>query len=466
MKVDILIDDFKGITEYSKEEREDTKLSNRIKNAEIILEMVVKQLCKRYPLLHPAIRFFEFAAVKEEIILETDGNYVFYQPQKIEKLYADRMLREIEIKYLHFVLHGLLGHFYTHKKLGTDSLWDAVLDYEVETIVNSLVEQRVSGINKKRLGTKALYWYAKKQHQIAAKIRGFKNWDNHKVWEREKKKKIGSLQLKEGEGGGIEMTGMEGFPWGGEEEYDVEKMWNEIQEMVGMGRELNARTLKKVLNGKFAGTKKGNKEIDYDAAKENGNSYREYIRQYMREREIMKEQEGTIDKMLYSFGFELYGDVAFIEPEEYSENKAMKRVLIAIDTSGSCSGCVMNEFLRETKNLLQDISEISSFEEVILMQCDTEVQSEEHFYDVWEFPEENSMKMKGFGGTDFRPVFQRVQQIMDTEQSEVDFLVYFSDGYGTFPQKQPEYPVFFVLTQQDESQELPDWVIPILYKEM
>lgn len=101
MKVDILIDDFKGITEYSKEEWEDTKLSNQIKNAEIILEMVVKQLCKRYPLLHPAIRFFEFAAVKEEIILETDGNYVFYQPQKIEKLYADRMLREIEIKYLH-----------------------------------------------------------------------------------------------------------------------------------------------------------------------------------------------------------------------------------------------------------------------------------------------------------------------------------------------------------------------------
>ena len=59
---------------------------------------------------------------------------------------------------------------------------------------------------------------------------------------------------------------------------------------------------------------------------------------------------------------------------------------------------------------------------------------------------------------------------MNTEQGEVDFLVYFSDGYGTFPEEQPEYPVFFVLTEQELPDWvipiLPDWVIPILYKDM
>jgi len=470
MKVDIMFKDSKGITEYTKEECEDPQLKKQIKNAESILEMVIKKLCKRYPLLHPAIRYFECVAVKEEIILETDGKYVFYQPQKIEKIYVTRTLRELELKYLHFVLHGLLGHFYIHQKLGTDFLWDAIMDYEVAMITNSMMSRNIRDAGRKRLGMRGLYWYAQKQPKIAAQLREQKIWDNHKVWERGTEKKIGSLQLEksEGDGSGTEMTDirLQGFPLEAEEEYDAEEKWKAIQEMIGMGKEMNPQNLKKILNSKLAGKEKGYGAEIYEAAEENGNSYREYIRQFLKEREIVREQDGTIDKMLYSFGFELYGDVAFIEPEEYSENKAMKKVVIAIDTSGSCCGDIMNEFLRETKNLLQDISEISSFEEVILMQCDTEIQKEEHFYDVWEFPEENSREMKGFGGTDFRPVFKRVQEIIETEHAEVDFLVYFSDGYGNFPKEEPAYPVFFVLSEEEENVRLPDWVMPVWYRNM
>lgn len=387
MNVDVYMQDFKGITEYTKEEKEEEKLKKQIKVAESSLEMVVKKLCKRYPLLHPAIRHFEFVAVKEEIILESDGIHVFYQPEKIQQIYVSRTLQELEMKYLHFVIHGLLGHFSVHQKLGRDFLWDAVMDYEVNIITNILVDRNIEGADRKRVGMRGLYWYAKKEQKIAAQLKHYKIWDNHGVWERGKKEKIASLQLeevigaKEGEyqGLGLEM------PMG--EEGEAGRRWKEIQELVGMGKDLNPEKLKKILNGKFAGTGTTGKEEDYEVAKENENSYREYIRQFIRDRECIKEQDGTIDKMLYSFGFELYGDVAFIEPEEYSENKTLKKVVIAVDTSGSCSGEVMNEFLRETKNLLQDISEISLFKEVILMQCDVEIQVEEHFQDIWEFPD-------------------------------------------------------------------------------
>lgn len=54
----IEIQDLKGITEYSEEELNDLQIKKEIKVAMTSLEMVVKKLCKNYPLLQPAIRFF------------------------------------------------------------------------------------------------------------------------------------------------------------------------------------------------------------------------------------------------------------------------------------------------------------------------------------------------------------------------------------------------------------------------
>ena len=43
MNVDVYMQDFKGITEYSKEEREEEQLKKQIKVAESSLEMVIKK---------------------------------------------------------------------------------------------------------------------------------------------------------------------------------------------------------------------------------------------------------------------------------------------------------------------------------------------------------------------------------------------------------------------------------------
>lgn len=52
----------------------------------------------------------------------------------------------------------------------------------------------------------------------------------------------------------------------------------------------------------------------------------------------------------------------------------------------------------------------------------------------------------GGGGTDFRPVFDAIDEMNETPS----LLVFFTDGHGTFPDEAPSYPVLWVLTTDVE----------------
>ena len=47
--------------------------------------------------------------------------------------------------------------------------------------------------------------------------------------------------------------------------------------------------------------------------------------------------------------------------------------------------------------------------------------------------------LKGGGGTDFHPVFDLIAE--DEEDPEI--VLYLTDGYGSAPKKQPNYPVIW-----------------------
>lgn len=106
------------------------------------------------------------------------------------------------------------------------------------------------------------------------------------------------------------------------------------------------------------------------------------------------------------------------------------RVAFAVDTSGS----------RDNDNLIRALSEIDDARkhytaQVMLLDCDTEIYCSE-----WIGPEEPLPELKGGGGTDFRPVFDRV------EDEDIDVLVFFTDTWGTFPEQQPRnYDVLWVV---------------------
>lgn len=121
--------------------------------------------------------------------------------------------------------------------------------------------------------------------------------------------------------------------------------------------------------------------------------------------------------------------------------------LVAIDTSGSTNPD-LPKFLGELEGLVKSFGKY----EITIVQCDAEIQ------DVKKFDNNNPIalkdfKMKGFGGTDFRPVFKWVRE---HGEDEYNCVIYFTDSYGTAPTYAPPYPVLWVLTS-DGNEDFCDW---------
>lgn len=109
-------------------------------------------------------------------------------------------------------------------------------------------------------------------------------------------------------------------------------------------------------------------------------------------------------------------------------------VAVAVDTSGSIVGDpqLLNRFFGEMAGILEDIRP----QRLLVMWIDARV----HSVDEIEEPEDlRKLKPKGGGGTDFRPAFDWLAK----NDVEVDALIYLTDGYGTFPQRAPSYPVLW-----------------------
>ena len=72
--------------------------------------------------------------------------------------------------------------------------------------------------------------------------------------------------------------------------------------------------------------------------------------------------------------------------------------------------------------------------------------------------------VKGFGGTDFRPAFLYVQELLAKKTfTKLRGLIYFTDGYGTFPMKKPPYDTAFVFMKEDyRDVDVPPWAMKLI----
>lgn len=120
-------------------------------------------------------------------------------------------------------------------------------------------------------------------------------------------------------------------------------------------------------------------------------------------------------------------------PSLYSE--AMRPIVVAIDTSGSVGEAELQVFVSE----LNGIISAARPERTHLLWADAAVAGVQTF-------EQGAPVIcvpKGGGGTDFRPVFEWVEE-NDTE--DVACVIYLTDMYGTFPDVAPSMPVLWVAT--------------------
>lgn len=115
-------------------------------------------------------------------------------------------------------------------------------------------------------------------------------------------------------------------------------------------------------------------------------------------------------------------------------------VTVAIDTSGSIGQVEIDRFFAEMRGILDDCRP----RQVYVMWCDAKVHKVDEIEDSSEI---DTLKPKGGGGTDFRPVFDWLKERGVTP----DCLVYFTDLLGTFPSAAPGYPVIWASTVKNGS---------------
>ena len=108
------------------------------------------------------------------------------------------------------------------------------------------------------------------------------------------------------------------------------------------------------------------------------------------------------------------------------------RLVIVVDSSGSVDEVLLNTFLSEVNFLM---SLVQSYE-IELLVCDDKVRSHKTFFSG----DSLDVDLQGYGGTDYTPAFEFVQNNLD----DVKLLLYFTDLEGGFPSEYPSYAVKWI----------------------
>jgi predicted metal-dependent peptidase len=121
------------------------------------------------------------------------------------------------------------------------------------------------------------------------------------------------------------------------------------------------------------------------------------------------------------------------------QNAKSLKLAIAVDTSRSVNDDELSMFLAEMRRLISVIWFNLSFSGVLMLTTDEVYYSQP----IPPIPTKVSVieKLEN-GGTDFRPAFNLIKE---KYHDNIDLFIYFTDGYGHYPETPPRYPVLWIL---------------------
>lgn len=424
-------------------------------------ELVVKMPFFNRALLKMPVVFYEHFELEDGEIprgIGTDGHQVYCNKDVVLRLFRQEKGRLQRI-WLHQVLHCLFRHPFEYEKL-ENRYWDLAADLAVE---NTILEMNLKDV---------LLPDDKSRRQILAQIRAkagrltaenlyhyfFLHTDEADVWIRQAHLFqqdihtfwiLDSLQQKR-----------KIFPKNPHPGVNkVSQEWKEL----GISVQLDVQVFEK-----NRGMAPGSMSENLEGVTKDKYNYEEFLKKFAITSEEMQINQEEFDYIYYSYGMDLYGNMPLVEPLEYQDEKKIHDFVIAIDTSGSCQGATVQAFLDKTYSILQ--SEKSFFEDVNIhiIQCDSKIQTDVKITNREEFVEYlDDLEIKGFGGTDFRPVFAHVEElIQNRELQDLKGLIYFTDGMGIFPEKMPPYKTAFVFVKEGFGiPEVPPWAIKLVLKD-
>ena len=443
-----------------------------------ILDLARTDLILSMRFLSPALNSLGFKMDLATATMGTDAAYIRFNPMFLMQVYIEHP-RRLNRMYLHILTHCLFRHMFSAGGRQDKELWDLCCDICAESVVDSMScdavmrthsvvrdewYERLTGEVKVLTAERLYAWFTERPRDYAAEelLRQTFTADDHSFWrkleeEQEQKPPVGpqSKPRSQGKSGQREAEDAPNLrPIDPGERERLEREWKENAERIRaqlevMGREKSDETGSLLKYLRMDGLRR--------------TDYREFLRRFS----ILREETGidvdSFDYGFYNYGMELYGNLPLIEENEFREVNKVETLVIAIDTSASCQQELVQEFLRETADLLGGIGSFFTKAEIHIIECDDQVQKDLVIRSADEIQRyADHFEVRGGFGTDFRPVFRYVEDMQRAGRIKgLKGLMYFTDGMGVYPEKATTYDTAFVFVTGHEmsDEEVPDWAI-------
>ena len=403
-----------------------------------IIDYIKSELYLYFPFFSIALGALTPMPQEEIATFATDGNMMYYSAQQLIRVFKSNTYY-LDRLYLHSILHCMFSHLWIGGQRDRN-LWQTACDVAVEYIIDhmnkpctkralSWIRQETYGeIEKLSAVSAALVYYyletldTKKLIEIAKEF----YTDDHRFWPQE-------------ENTNAKMSSQ------------AQQNWDKISRQTSMEQK-----------------KRGSDESEGEAAlvanikaQRQKRSYREFLKKFSILREELKADPDEFDLGYYNYGLGIFGNIPLIEPLESRESRKIQEFVIVVDTSYSTSGKLIENFLKETFAILTQSDSFFEKSRVRIIQCDEIIQMDEEIKNEQEINAlMNRFTIVGGGGTDFRPAFEYVNNLIEEGKlKNLSGLIYFTDGKGIYPKKRPPYKCAFLFLDDYDEAAVPPWAI-------
>lgn len=396
--------------------------------------------------LNLALSALKFEAREEVRLMGTDGSTLYYNPPLLYEEYKSGRIW-VNRAYLHQILHCIYRHPF--RPWGNNKrLWDISCDIAMEYMIDSFRYHcvRMSGTRYRRI----FYENLKAKIKVPTAQAIYRLLDGLDMSDKEYE------QLE------FEFHKDDHSFWSEQEKKDMpspnspEQKWQDISEKLMTDLETQAQDMAEDAEGFM-------EQLAVENRKKH--DYRSFLRKFSVIKEEAVLDMDSYDLSFYTYGLSLYGNMPLIEYQETRESKRIEDFVIAVDTSMSCSGELVQEFLMQTYKVLKESECFFQKTNIHILQCDEVIRSDEVIQNGEQLEEYmKHLTLNGGGGTDFRPVFAYVEKLTEEKAfHHLKGLLYFTDGKGIYPRKRPPYDTAFVFLKEDYTDaDVPPWAMKLI----
>ena len=408
-----------------------------------VLAYIRDELCMDFPFFDVALRAFEPVGKDSLRAFATEGIHLYFPAAHYLKVFEENDLF-LKRAYLHVLLHCLYAHLWT-KGMRDQNRWNLACDIAVEYLIDGF--DRPSTRRLLSWSRTSVYDRMRQEKVISAP----QIYDLLEEYSPDQRMALAQEFYTDDHGLWGEKQQQAPMPGRGNSSDQAQKKWQKLARQVQFKREKSDKTDEETYALSQARIEAGKRR----------RTYRDFLIRFATYHEQLRVNEDEFDLNYYTYGLREYGNLLLIEPLETREEKRIQEFVIAVDTSYSTNGELVEQFLKETLGVLLEKNAFFTTAKIHLLQCDDQIQEDLVITQATDIEAVfRRFEIKGGGNTDFRPVFSYVEELKRAGAVQsLGGLLYFTDGNGIYPQKRPDYKCAFLYMDDYEEEKVPAWAI-------